>query len=303
MGSGRRSPGGPQRGLGDCHLPGRAASQGARTRAPAEATAAAARGAGSGGRWRGRGAASRPPGPGRSGGSSGFSRGGWGRSARPQSERPRPTALPPTHTASGTPPRPGSPPPVHPPGTPAQPLAPPRPTHLGRAHAPELLSRGEDRPAQAPPLAVGAAEPVVQVARDVDQACGARRSGLGSPGRPLQSPGGARDLPGTPAHPGRGAPRAAAASPRRCGWGGRGCRRSRRSARRHARRRLGPRGGGCWPGRPPCGCCPGPSRPETPRPRAAPRLRDAGTVAAWGRCPAAPRPRTRPPTTRSPSPS
>lgn len=301
MGSGRRSPGGPQRGLGDCHLPGRAASQGARTHAPAEATAVAARGAGSGGRWRGRGAAPRPPGPGRSGGSSGFSRGAG--DARPdlRANAPGPQlCLLPTPPRG---PRPGSPPSAHPPGTPAQPLAPPRPTHLGRAHAPELLGRGEDRPAQAPPLAVGAAEPVVQVARDVDQACGARRSGLGSPGRPLQSPGGARDLPGTPAHLGRGSPRAAAASPRRCGWGGRGCRRSRRSAQRHARHRLGPRGGGRWPGRPPCGCCPGPSPPETPRPRAAPRLRDAGTVAAWGRCPAAPRPRTGPPTTRSPSPS
>ena len=55
------------------------------------------------------------------------------------------------------------------------------PADLGRAHAPELLSRGVDGPAQAPPLAVGAAEPVVHVELDKDDLCGAGCWGRASP--------------------------------------------------------------------------------------------------------------------------
>lgn len=47
----------------------------------------------------------------------------------------------------------------------------PQPTllaDLGRAHAPELLRGGEDWTAEALPFTVGAAEPVVQVQRDID---------------------------------------------------------------------------------------------------------------------------------------
>lgn len=67
-----------------------------------------------------------------------------------------------------------------------QPCPAPHPTwpaDLGLTHASELLWRGEYRPAEALPLAVGATEPVVQVQRDVHQPCGVGHWGRASPGR------------------------------------------------------------------------------------------------------------------------
>lgn len=92
------------------------------------------------------------------------------------------------------------------PGTSGGAPAPPRPlpADLGRAHEPELRCRGEDRHAQAPPLAVGVAEPVVHVKLDEDDLCGARCWGRASP-----PPGPAR-------------PRAGVSSPRPLLTGARG---------------------------------------------------------------------------------
>lgn len=156
---------------------------------------------------------------------------------------------------------------------------PPQPADLGRTHAPELLRRGEDGPAEALPLAVRAAKLVVQVERDIDEPCGAGRWGRASRARPLrhtrlpaQSPPQGPSLEPS-AHPGPGAPRAGAGLRRRCGWRGRGCHRSRRPEPRRARRRQRRLGGGRWPGRPRCGWRPAPPRPATPGPRAARRLR------------------------------
>jgi len=71
---------------------------------------------------------------------------------------------------------------------------------LGSAHAPELLCRGEDRPAEALPLAMGAAEPVVQVQGDIDEPCGGGRWSHASPGPPPPEP----PLPREPSSPGPG---------------------------------------------------------------------------------------------------
>lgn len=84
------------------------------------------------------------------------------------------------------------------------------PADLGLTHASELLWRGEYRPAEALPLAVGATEPVVQVQRDVHQPCGVGHWGRASPGR--LPPGPPRPRPGVPTHLDPGAPRAGAGS-------------------------------------------------------------------------------------------
>lgn len=136
-------------------MPGPGAPRGARTRAPAAARAERAEGAASGGRCWGRSAVSRPQGPGDRVGCSGP----WDLRRRPA--RPSPP--------------------------------PPPPPDLGRAHAPELRCGGEHRPAQAPPLAVGVAEPVVHVELDKDDLCGARCWGRASP-----PPGPARPRAGVP---------------------------------------------------------------------------------------------------------
>lgn len=57
-------------------------------------------------------------------------------------------------------------------------------TNLSCAYAPELLWCGEDGAAESLPLAVGTAESVIQVVRNIDQPWGARRWGLGHCGRP-----------------------------------------------------------------------------------------------------------------------
>lgn len=162
--------GGGGSGGGDTHLPGLAASPGARTHEPAGAKAAGAQGGASGGHPQGKGAALWPLGPGDRGGFSGSS-------DLRSCAAPHPTL----------------------------------PADLGRAHAPELLRRGEDWPAEALPFTIGAAEPVVQVERDIDEHCGAKKdAGATLPGPPRQKPQAA--LPGAPAYWGLVAPHAGAGS-------------------------------------------------------------------------------------------
>lgn len=162
--------GGGGSGGGDTHLPGLAASRGARTHEPAGAKAAGAQGGASGGHPQGKGAALWPLGPGDRGGFSGSS-------DLRSCAAPHPTL----------------------------------PADLGRAHAPELLRRGEDWPAEALPFTIGAAEPVVQVERDIDEHCGAKKdAGATLPGPPRQKPQAA--LPGAPAYWGLVAPHAGAGS-------------------------------------------------------------------------------------------